>query len=132
LAEVPLISIVDDDDLTRSAIESLVRSLGLGAHTFASAESFLQSSLVAKTRCLILDVQMPKMSGLELQDHLSHLGFEIPIIFITAYRDETVKARALNAGAICLLHKPLDLQGGRLVDCLYAALNRGKGTSPVS
>ena len=109
-----------------------MRSLGLATRTFASAEAFLQSSVVAETRCLILDVQMPKMSGLELQDHLSHLGFEIPIIFITAYRDETVKARALNAGAICLLHKPLDLQGGRLVDCLYAALNRGKGTSPVS
>jgi FixJ family two-component response regulator len=132
LAEVPLISIVDDDDLTRSALESLVRSLGLGAHTFASAESFLQSSSVAETRCLILDVHMPGMSGLELQDHLSRLGSEIPIIFITAYSDETIKARALSAGAICFLHKPIDLRGRRLLDCLYTALDRGKGTSPVS
>jgi FixJ family two-component response regulator len=131
LTEIPLISIVDDDDLTRAAIENLVRSLGFSARTFASAETFLQSSSVAETQCLILDVQMPKMSGVELQDHLSHSGFDIPIIFITAYPDETVKARALNAGAICFLHKPLDLQGPRLVDCLYAALSRGKGPAPA-
>ena len=132
MTATPLISIVDDDDLVRLAVASLVRSLGLAAHTFASAESFLQSSLVAETRCLILDVQMPGMSGLELQNHLTHLGSEIPIIFITAYPDETVKARALNAGAICFLHKPVELQGRRLVDCLYAALDRGKGPAPVS
>jgi FixJ family two-component response regulator len=132
LAETSLISIVDDDDLVRAAIESLVRSLGLTTRTFASAEAFLQSSVVAETRCLVLDVQLPKMSGVELQHRLSHLGFEIPIIFITAYRDETVKVRALNAGAICFLYKPLDLQGGRLADCLYAALDRGKGPAPVT
>ena len=132
MIETPLISIVDDDGWIRGAIEALVRSLRFATRTFASAEAFLESSVVAETRCLVLDVQLPNMSGLELQHHLSHLGHDIPIIFITAYRDETVKARALNAGAICLLHKPLDLQGGRLVDCLYAALNRGKGTSPVS
>jgi FixJ family two-component response regulator len=97
-----------------------------------SAESFLQSSSVAETRCLILDVQMPGMSGLELQDHLSRLGSEIPIIFITAYPDESIKARALSGGAICFLHKPIDLRGPRLVDCLYTALDRGKGTSPDS
>jgi FixJ family two-component response regulator len=132
LTETPLISIVDDDDLVRAAIESLVRSLGLTTRTFASAEAFLQSSVVAETRCLVLDVQLPQMSGVELQHRLSHLGFEIPIIFITAYRDETVKARALNAGAICFLYKPLDLQGGRLADCLYAALDRGKGPAHSS
>jgi FixJ family two-component response regulator len=109
-----------------------VRSLGLTARTFASAESFLQSSSMAKTRCLILDVNMSGMSGLELQDHLSRLGSEIPIIFITAYPDETIKARALSAGAICFLHKPIDLQGRRLVDCLHAALDRGKGPDPVT
>jgi FixJ family two-component response regulator len=122
-----LISIVDDDDLIRAAVENLVRSLGFSARAFASAESFLQSSLVTETRCLILDVQMPKMSGVELQEHLSHLGFKIPIIFITAYPDETVKARALNAGAVCFLHKPLDLKGPRLVDCLNVALGRRNG-----
>ena len=132
MTENSLISIVDDDDWIRGAIEALVRSLGLATRTFASAEAFLQSSSVAETRCLILDVHMPEMSGLELQDHLSRLGSEIPIIFITAYPDETIKARALSAGALCFLHKPIDLQGRRLVDCLYTALDRGKGTSPVS
>ena len=109
-----------------------MRSLGLTTRTFASAEAFLQSSVVAETRCLILDVHMPGMSGLELQDHLSRRGSEIPIIFITAYPDETIKARALNGGAICFLHKPVDLQGRRLVDCLHAALDRGKGPAPVT
>jgi FixJ family two-component response regulator len=132
LTENSLISIVDDDDGIRGAIEALVRSLGLATRTFASAETFLQSSSVAETRCLILDVHMPGMSGLELQEHLSRLGSEIPIIFITAYPDETIKARALSAGALCFLHKPIDLRGRRLLDCLYTALDRGKGTSPVS
>jgi len=132
LIETPLISIVDDDEWIRGALEALVRSLGFATRTFASAEAFLQSSVVGETRCLILDVQLPKMSGVELQHHLSHLGFEIPIIFITAYPDERVKARALNGGAICFLHKPIDLQGRRLVDCLHAALDRGKGPAPVT
>jgi len=132
LIETPLISIVDDDEWIRGALEALVRSLGFATRTFASAEAFLQSSVVGETRCLILDVQLPKMSGVELQHHLSHLGFEIPIIFITAYPDERVKARALNGGAICFLHKPIDLQGRRLVNCLHAALDRGKGPAPVT
>jgi FixJ family two-component response regulator len=132
LIETPLISIVDDDEWIRGALEALVRSLGFATRTFASAEAFLQSSVVGETRCLILDVQLPKMSGVELQHHLSHLGFEIPIIFITAYPDERVKARALNGGAICFLHKPVDLQGRRLVDCLHEALDRGKGLAPVT
>ena len=113
-------------------MEDLVRSLGFSARTFDSAKSFLQSTAVSETRCLILDVQMPEMSGIDLQDHLTQRSIDIPIIFITAFPDEATKARALNAGAICFLHKPLDLQGGRLVDCLYAALDRGKGPSPVS
>jgi FixJ family two-component response regulator len=132
VTEIPLISIVDDDDLTRAAIEDLVRSLGFSARTFASAESFLQSSSVPETRCLILDIQMPNMSGVELQNHLSRSGFDIPIVFITAHPDETVRARALNAGAVCFLHKPLDLRGPRLVDCIYAALSRHKGPAPAT
>jgi FixJ family two-component response regulator len=132
LTEIPLISIVDDDDLTRAAMEDLVKSLGFSARAYASAASFLQSTAsVAETRCLILDVQMPEMSGVDLQDHLSRRGIDIPIIFITAYPDEAIKARALNAGAICFLHKPLDLQGPRLVDCLYAALGGRKGSAPT-
>jgi FixJ family two-component response regulator len=121
----PLISIVDDHSLTRAAIEDFVRSLGFSARTFASAESFLQSSSISETGCLILDVQMPKMSGVDLQDHLSQKGFDIPIVFITAHADETIKARALNGGAIGFLRKPLDFQ--ELADCLHVALRRGRG-----
>jgi FixJ family two-component response regulator len=120
LTEIALISIVDDHSLTRAAIEDIVRSLGFSARTFASAESFLQSSLISKTGCLVLDVQMPKMSGVELQDHLSQNGIDIPIIFITAHPDEAIKARALNAGAIGFLRKPFDLQ--ELAECLHTAL----------
>ena len=127
MAEVRLISIVDDDDLFRAAIEKLVKSLGLTARTFASAESYLQSSWLKETHCLIADVQMPNMSGLELQERLSHLGFDIPIIFITAYPNDAVRTKAINAGAVCFLHKPLDLQGPRVADCLQAALSRPKG-----
>jgi FixJ family two-component response regulator len=131
LTEIPLISIVDDDDLSRAAMEDLVRSLGFLACTFDSAGSFLRSTAVAETRCLILDVQMPEMSGIDLQDHLCQRAIDIPIIFITAFPDEATKARALNAGAICFLHKPLDLHGPRLVDCIYAALNERKGSAPA-
>ena len=124
MTEVPLISIVDDDDLFRTAVEKLVRSLGYTACTFASADEYLQSSLVKTTRCLIADVQMPNMNGLELQEQLAQLGLDTPIIFLTAYPDDALKARALNGGAICFLQKPLDLQGRRLVDCLREALDR--------
>jgi FixJ family two-component response regulator len=125
-----MISIVDDDELSRATMENLVTSLGFSARTFASAEAFLQSSSVGETRCLILDVQMPKMSGLELQEHLSQHGIDLPVIFITAFLDETAKARALNAGAICFLDKPSGLRGPELVDCLRMALSRGEGSAP--
>jgi len=132
LTEIPLISIVDDDDLSRASLQELVRSLGFSACTFASAASFLQSTAVADARCLICDVQMPEMSGISLQDHLSGHGINIPIIFITAFPDEDTKMRALSAGAICYLHKPLDLQGPRLRECIEAALDRGKGAAPTA
>ena len=132
MTEVPLISIVDDDDLLRTAVEKLVRSLGYTACTFASAGEYLQSSLVKTTRCLIVDVQMPNMNGLELQEQLAQMGFDIPIIFLTAYPDDAIKARALNKGAICFLQKPLDLQGRRLVDCLQQALDRRSGPATTT
>jgi FixJ family two-component response regulator len=124
LTEIPLISIVDDDDTVRAATESLVRSLGFKTRTFASAESFLQSSSLSGTRCLILDVQMPNMGGIELQDHLSKLGFKIPIIFMTAYPDESVRQRALQAGAVGFLLKHFEVYGQRFVDCLHEALKK--------
>jgi len=129
VTDKPLIAIVDDDDVFRAALENLVRSLGWGTQAFASAEAYLQSSLVNQTNCLIADMQMPKMNGLELHARLSASGFDVPIIFITAYPEETVRARALNAGAVCFLHKPLDLQGRRLAECVEKALNR-RGAHP--
>jgi len=124
ITKIPLISIVDDDDTVRAATESLVKSLGFETRTFASADSFLQSSSLSDTRCLILDVQMPNMSGIELQNHLSTLGFEIPIIFITAYPDDTVRQRALQAGAVAFLLKPFEIHGQRFVDSLLDALKK--------
>lgn len=127
MTESPLIAIVDDDDVFRGALENLVRSLGWRACTFASAEAYLQSALMNKTSCLIADVQMPNINGLELRERLSDLGFDIPTVFITAYPDDAVKIRALCAGAVCFLHKPLDLQGRRLAECVEEALNRRGG-----
>jgi FixJ family two-component response regulator len=127
VTDKPLIAIVDDDDVFRGALENLVRSLGWGTHTFASAEAYLQSSLMNQTSCLIADMQMPNMNGLELHERLSALGFDTPVIFITAYPEEAVRARALNAGAVCFLQKPLDLQGRLLAECVEKALNRRGG-----
>jgi FixJ family two-component response regulator len=129
LPEIPLISIVDDDALFRQAVEQLMRSHGLAARTFVSAESYLRSCCVKETRCLIADVHMPNMTGLELQERLSHLGFDIPIIFITAHPDDATRTTAMNAGAIGFLHKPFDLRGQRLVDCVQDALHRARGSS---
>jgi FixJ family two-component response regulator len=130
IADTPVISIVDDDDTVRAATESLVRSLGFKTRTFASAEVFLQSTSPRETRCLILDVQMPNMSGIELQTRLSELGFEIPIIFITAYPDEAVRRRAMEAGAVAFLLKPFDVYGQRFIDCIFEILKNDKRPAP--
>jgi FixJ family two-component response regulator len=127
---VPVISIVDDDDLCREAVEHLVRSLGLTACAFASAELCLRSPRLKETRCLIADIQMPTMDGFELQQQLSELGFAIPIIFVTAFPDDAVKTRAMDAGAVCFLNKPLDLGGGRLAACLQRALGGEPSGNP--
>ena len=120
--KTPVISIIDDDGSVRTATESLMRSLGFVAHTFASAEEFLQSRSVDETSCLISDVQMPHMSGIELQSCLLARGNRTPIIFITAFPDENVQTRALKAGAVCFLVKPVD--GQTLLKCLDEALKR--------
>jgi FixJ family two-component response regulator len=122
LNKTPLISIVDDDSVVRGAIESLVTALGFLACTFPSAEAFLQSQLVAETSCLISDVQLPGTSGIELRDRLADLGFSIPTIFITAYPNDAVRARVLDAGAVCFLEKPFD--GQSLIQCIDNALDR--------
>ena len=115
-----MISIVDDDPSFRDATRRLVKSLGYGADTFASAEDFLQSDRVNDTSCLILDVNMPGLSGIELQSHLTAQGNRTPIIFITAAPEETIRAKALKAGAIGFLSKPFKEEC--LIDHLDAAL----------
>jgi FixJ family two-component response regulator len=99
-----------------------MESYGFLAHTFASASAFLQSGLCAETSCLISDVQMPDIDGVELQDRLADLGWSIPMIFITAYPDDAIRTRVLNAGAVGFLHKPFDAQS--LIRCVDDALGR--------
>ena len=98
-----MIAIVDDDEALREAMKSLVRSLGYGVSTFGSAEEFLNSEQVSDTSCLITDLHMPGLSGLDLQDRLIARGHRFPIIFLTAYPDEDVRIRAMKAGAIGFL-----------------------------
>jgi FixJ family two-component response regulator len=116
-----MIAIVDDDDVVREAMKSLMRSLGYNASTFGSAEEFLKSEQVSNTSCLITDVYMPGLSGLDLQDRLSARGHRIPIIFITGQPDDVARTRAMNAGAVGFLSKPITLDP--LTACLDAALN---------
>ncbi len=120
MSEVPLISIVDDDALAREGIRQLVESLGYRAVTFSSAEHFLESSVIAETICLITDVQMPGLNGLELQEALQSQGFQTPIILITAYANEKHRSRALDAGAVDFLSKPFNEES--LIKCLTAAI----------
>ncbi len=108
LEKTPVISIVDDDEAVRLALRSLVRSLGYVSNVFASAEEFLESSHLNETSCLISDVQMPGMNGIELQNRLKILDRGTPVIFVTAFPDERIRARAFEAGAIGFLEKPFE------------------------
>ena len=113
-----MIAIVDDDDGVRAATRGLVQALGYDASTFASAEGFLKSGQIHDTSCLITDLQMPGLSGIDLQDRLIAQGHRFPIIFITAYPEESVRARAMKAGAVGFLSKPFN------VDHLVGFLSR--------
>jgi FixJ family two-component response regulator len=124
LPQIPIVSVIDDDMSVRDATNRLVRSLGYAARSFASAEEFLRSAGANDTSCVIADVQMPGMSGIELQTALAARGRRVPIIFITAYPDEAIRARALAAGATCFLAKPFD--GATLISCLETALGRSR------
>jgi FixJ family two-component response regulator len=106
MSEIPLIAVVDDDAAIREAIQSLLRSVGLRVAVFAVAEDFLQAGQRQATACLILDVRMPRMSGIELQQRLATAHDPMPIIFITAHGDAETRARALRAGAVAFLDKP--------------------------
>jgi FixJ family two-component response regulator len=117
-----LISVVDDDESVRESLPDLLRACGFAAQAFASAEDFLASSAIEQTRCLILDIAMPGMTGFDLQQELTLRGHEIPIVFITAFGDETVRSRALAAGAVECLSKPFSETA--LLDAVAAALRR--------
>ncbi len=103
-----LIAIVDDDDSVRIALEGLLKSVGLPAQAFESGEEFILSGQQSETGCLIADIRMPGMSGLELQRRLNAEGFRIPIVFITAHGDAKMRMQALRAGAVEFLAKPFD------------------------
>src|ERR1700686_2994767 len=113
-------AIVDDVDLMRSALQGLLKAVGLPAHAFASAEEFLKSGHQRQARCLIADIRMPGMSGLELQAHLNAERCKIPIIFITAHGDEKMRMQALRAGAVEFMAKPFNDE--ELLERVRAAL----------
>jgi FixJ family two-component response regulator len=125
LPDVPVISIVDDDESVRVAINRLVRSVGFVGHTFASADALLRSPHLNESACVIADVQMPGMNGLELQSVLLARGNDTPLIFITAFPDERIRAQVLEAGAVCLLSKPFD--GPFLIQCIETAIKGHRG-----
>lgn len=120
MPNIPVVSIIDDDEFVRSATNRLVRSLGFIAPTFASADEFLRSPHLNDTSCVISDVQMPGISGLEMQSMLIAKGKNVPIIFITAFPDERIRALAMKAGAVCFLSKPFE--GSTLIECINNAL----------
>jgi FixJ family two-component response regulator len=117
-----MISIIDDDKSVRDAANMLLKSLGYATETFASAEEFLQSGRLHDTSCLITDVQMPGMGGVNLQSHLIANGHCMPVIFVTAYPDKTTRERVLGAGACGYLSKPFREEN--LIACLDKALER--------
>jgi FixJ family two-component response regulator len=116
----PLIAIVDDDESVRNAVHGVLKSVGMKGRMFASAEEFLASGQREATACLITDVKMPGMTGLELQAKLAQADNRIPIIFITAYGDTRTRTQAIGAGAIAFLEKPFDDE--ILLDSVRAAL----------
>jgi FixJ family two-component response regulator len=121
--KAPHIAVIDDDESVREAMKSLIDVLGYSVDAFASAEAFLDSKRFQITACVITDVQMPGMSGVELQKHLAAGGYRTPIIFVTAYPDESTRAHVIRNGAAGYLSKPLQQES--LLDCLDKALNPG-------
>ena len=120
IAQRSLVSIVDDDESVRESLPDLVRQFGFAAEAFSSAEAFLASEVVNETRCLLLDIAMPGMSGPDLQQELMHRSQSIPIVFITASGDRTLRLRLLAQGAVECLFKPFS--EAALLDALNAAL----------
>jgi FixJ family two-component response regulator len=121
--ERPLVAVVDDDESVRESLPDLLGELGFGACAFSSAEAFLSSDCLDRTQCALLDIAMPGMNGLDLQRELQLRGHEIPIVFITAQRDEAKRARALEQGAVTVLLKPFS--DVALLEALNTALRVG-------
>ena len=119
-----LVSVVEDDQFFRESMRRLMRSLGYRVEAFASAADFLASPHLAETACLIADVNMPAMTGIELYRHLSDAGRAIPTILVTAYPNDVDRIRAVTDGVVCYLRKPVDEQ--QLKRCLHAALTSGE------
>jgi FixJ family two-component response regulator len=124
MPKTSLVSVVEDDRYFRESMRRLMRSLGYSVEAFPSAADFLASPRLSETTCLIADVHMPAMTGIELYRHLIETGYTIPTIIVTAYPDEVDRARALNDGVVCYLRKPVDEQ--HLIQCLRAALESGE------
>lgn len=118
-----MIAVIDDEELVRKSLQRLLKIAGYPVVAFASAEEFLKSSRLEEFRCVIADIRMPGMSGLDLQSHLNAEDYQIPIIFITAHGDETMRIRAMRDGAVAFLAKPFD--NSVLLDRVRACL---KGT----
>ena len=121
MSNLSLISVVDDDTSVRESLQCLIRSFGFAVEAFASAEEFLNSGHLPSTRCMILDVRMPGMNGLELQRRVAASHREVPVIFITAHGDEAARSQALKNGAVDYLLKPFREEA--LLHAIHAALN---------
>jgi FixJ family two-component response regulator len=119
-----LVSVVEDDRFFRESMKRLMRSLGFAVEAFSSAADFLASPRLDETACLIADVHMPEMTGVELYRHLIDGGRTVPTILVTAYPNDVDRSRALNDGVVCYLRKPIDEQ--HLIRCLRAALTSGE------
>lgn len=129
LSRPSVISVIDDDASVRAATNNLLRSRGYIVHTFASADEFLRSPHLSETSCVIADVQMSGMDGVELLADMRKRGYDAPFIFITAFPEEGVRARALKAGALCFLAKPFAVPS--LISCLDTALRGDRGGTDV-
>ena len=123
--ETRLVSIVDDDESLRRSVKNLLTSVGFQVETFASAEAFLQSAHRADTRCVVLDLRMPGMSGLDLLMHLAATGSPIPVVILTAHSDDEARRRMLQAGAVAFLGKPF--HGEALLGAVRRALAENPG-----